>query len=53
MTIQELVAIINEMNIPFAYDHFAEGKVQIHPLSVIYFLRIIILVLMGKCINRF
>lgn len=23
---EELVAIIQEMNIPFAYDHFAEGE---------------------------
>ena len=23
---EELVAIIQKMNIPFAYDHFAEGE---------------------------
>ena len=26
MTIEKLVEILEEMNIPFAYDHFAEGE---------------------------
>ena len=26
MTIEELAAMLQEMDIPFAYDHFAEGE---------------------------
>ena len=32
---EELVQIIQEMQIPFAYDHFAEGEVLIRHSFVI------------------
>ena len=29
MTYEEVVAMMEEMNLPFAYDHFVEGESQI------------------------
>ena len=33
---EELLQIIKEMDIPFAYDHFAEGESRIRRLFVIF-----------------
>ena len=37
MTIEELVSVIGEMEIPFAYDHFAEGE-SLDPPFICYLL---------------
>ena len=52
MTIENLVEMLQEMKIPFAYDHFAEGKVPSRHLSVISCLAVITLLLMERCISR-
>lgn len=40
---EELVKIIEEMDIPFAYDHFAEGESQDPHLCVTCYQEVIIL----------
>ena len=52
MTMEELVAMLTEMKIPFAYDHFAEGGVQIRRLSVICFPAAITFLLTAWLISR-
>ena len=50
MTIENLVEMLQEMKIPFAYDHFAEGESPKPP--VISCLAVITLLLMERCISR-
>ena len=39
MTYQEIQSILSEMNLPFAYDHFAEGESPDPPFMVFLFPR--------------
>ena len=39
MTYQEIMSILSEMDIPFAYDHFAEGESPDPPFMVFLFPR--------------
>lgn len=48
---EELVKMIEEMGIPFAYDHFAEGKVLTRRLSAIFSRTMKISQPMGRCIT--
>lgn len=52
MRLEELSAIISEMEIVFAYDHFAEGEARTHPLSVICFREATISLRTGRRITR-
>ena len=39
MTYAEIMSILSEMNLPFAYDHFAEGESPTPPFLVFLFPR--------------
>lgn len=47
---EELLQIIKEMDIPFAYDHLQREKVQIHRLSAISCPAVITSQLTEECI---
>lgn len=46
----DLVKMMEETGLPFAYDHFEEGKQQSHRLYAIFFRRVIIFLRTGRCI---
>lgn len=49
---EELIAILEKIGIPFAYDHFAEGESRTRPSSVFSCRGATTSPLTGECISR-
>lgn len=52
MTYNDVITMLEEVGLPLAYDHFAEGESPTHPSSFFYIRALTIYSRMTRCFRK-